>query len=86
MKINLNYNIKKARVYTKLALSSKKQNLSQGIAFIAISLGFHFSVYKSILNHNHIYTVSSADKDALIIGFGFLIIGVVLVLKSFTNK
>lgn len=86
MKIDLNYSIKKTRVITTLALSSKKQNLAQGIVFIAIALRVHFAVYNSILKHSYIYTLPKADCDALIIGICLLAIGVGLVLKSFTNK
>lgn len=86
MKIDLNCNIKKAKVYTKLAFSSKKQNLFQGIVFIAIALRVHFAVYNSILKHSYIYTLPKADCDALILGMCLLTIGVGLVLKSFTNK
>lgn len=88
MKINLNYNIKKAMFYTKLALSSKKQNLFQGIILIVFALAIDFVIYHAVYNlaQHHIYTISKQSGIDLIVSLGFFIIGVGLVLKSFTNK
>ena len=88
MKINLQHNIKKARVITKLALSSKKQNLMQGVILIAVALTIDISIYQTVYNFAkifHIYIGSAFGLD-LMISLGFLIVGVGLVLKSFTNK